>query len=179
MKTKLFTLVPTAFATLFLLVAGCNSTANESTTKKTDVSEMTAEQKHTIEKEITTLTKEFFQDVEKLDIEACMTYFENTPEFLAVNADGTAGDYASLKKLNADGFSQMATFKVTPKKEVTRILSDEQVLYTFFGSQDFVLKTGEKMTYENVAATMLFTKIDGAWKATFYHESALPPVGVE
>ncbi|WP_373515667.1 nuclear transport factor 2 family protein [Persicitalea sp.] len=178
MKIKQFTSVLAAFAALFLFVAGCNTSANESAAKTTDVSEMTAEQKQTIEKEISALTTAFFQDVEKLDIEACMNYFENTPEFLAVNPDGTAGDYDSLKKLNADAFDQFATMAVTPKREVIRVLSDTQVLYTVFATMNFTLKTGEKMKLEE-AGTMLFTKIDGAWKATFYHESAASPVAVE
>ena len=178
MKTKQFTSVLAAFATLFLFVAGCNTTANDSATKTTDVSEMTAEQKQTIEKEISALTAAFFQDVEKLDIEACMAYFKDTPEFLAVNPDGTPGDYTSLKKLNADAFDQFATMAVTPKKEVIRVLSDNQALYTFFTTMNFSLKTGEKMKLEE-AGTMLFTKIDGAWKATFYHESGTSPVAIE
>lgn len=173
-----FTSVLAAFASLFLFVAGCNTSANESATKTTDVSEMTAEQKQTIEKEILALMNGFFQNVEKLDIEACMAYFEDTPEFLAVNPDGTPGDYTSLKKLNAAAFDQFATMAVTPKREVIRILSDTQVLYTVFAGMDFSLKTGEKMKFEE-AGTMLFTKIDGAWKATFYHESASSPVAVE
>lgn len=173
-----FTSVLAAFAALFLFVAGCNTSANESATKTTDVSEMTAEQKQTIEKEISALMNGFFQNVEKLDIEACMAYFEDTPEFLAVNPDGTPGDYTSLKKLNAAAFDHFATMAVTPKREVIRILSDTQVLYTVFAGMDFSLKTGEKMKLEE-AGTMLFTKIDGAWKATFYHESAASPVAVE
>jgi hypothetical protein len=108
-----------------------------------------------------------------------MTFFENTPDFLAVNPDGTLGDYNSLKKLNADGFSQMIGFKLTPKKEVIRILSDSQVLCTFSVGQDATLKTGQKVKYENVAGTMLFTKINGAWKVTFYHESDSAPVVVK
>ncbi|MPR35348.1 YybH family protein [Salmonirosea aquatica] len=178
MKIKQFTSILAAFTALVLFVAGCNTTANESATKTTDVSEMTAEQKQTIEKEISALTTAFFQDVEKLDIEACMAYFEDTPEFLAVNPDGTPGDYTSLKKLNADAFDQFATMAVTPKKEVIRILSDTQVLYTVFTTMNFTLKTGEKMKLDE-AGTMLFTKIDGAWKATFYHESGSAPVVVE
>lgn len=175
MKTNPFSLTMAAFAALILFVAGCNPTAQ----KTTDVPEMTTEQKQTIEKEISALTKEFFRNVEKLDIEACMTFFENTPDFLAVNPDGTSGDYNSLKKLNADGFSQMSTLTATPKKEVIRILSDSQVLYTFFSTQVFELKTGQKMKYENVAGTMLLTKINGAWKATFYQESGAMPIAIK
>lgn len=175
MKNKQLNSLLAAFIALFLLVTGCTSSANESTTKSTPAAEITSGKKQAIEKELSALMKEFFQAAEKLDIEACMTFFENTPNFLAANPDGTAGDYNSLKKVNADAFSQMAALKFTPKKQVIRILSDSLALYTYFIKEDITLKTGEKMTYEDVAATMLFTKIKGTWKATFYQESELSP----
>ena len=179
MKINQLVLVLATFASMLLFVAGCNVPAKETATKTTEVSGMTADEKQAIETEISGLTKEFFHSAEKLDIERCMTFFENTPDFLAVNPDGTFGDYNTLKKLNADGFSQMVGFKITPKKEATQILSDSQVLYTFSVGQDATLKTGQKIKYDNVAGTMLFTKINGAWKATFYQESALPPIVVK
>ena len=164
---------------LFLLAAGCNTPAKDTDTILTAVSAMTPEQKQAIEQEISSLVKEFFQQVEKLDIEKCMTYFENTPDFQAVNPDGTFGDYNALKKLNADGFSQMKTLSVEPTKEAIRVLTDSLVLYTFSMEQNAMLKTGQKLKFEHVAGTMLFTKINGAWKATFYHESASAPVAVK
>ncbi|GAB2595275.1 nuclear transport factor 2 family protein [Spirosoma areae] len=179
MRTNTLPLMLAAVMALMLFASGCNTPVKETATQTTDVSAMTSEQKQAIEKEISALIKEFFQYAEKLDIERCMTFFENTPDFLAVNPDGTFGDYNALKKLNADGFSQMVGFKITPKKEAIRILSDSLVLYTFSVSQDATLKTSKKINYENVAGTMLFTKINGAWKATFYHESDSAPVAVK
>lgn len=179
MKINQLVLVLATFAAMLLFVAGCNAPAKETATKTTEVSGMTADEKQAIETEISGLTKEFFHSAEKLDIERCMTFFENTPDFLAVNPDGTFGDYNALKKLNADGFSQMVGFKITPKKEATRILSDSQVLYTFSAGQAVTLKNGQKVNYENVAGTMLFTKINGAWKVTFYHETDSAPVEVK
>jgi hypothetical protein len=178
MKTNPFALVLAAFAAIVMFAAGCNAPA-KTETATADVSAMTAAEKQAIETEILGLTKAFFQEVEKLDIERCMTYFANTPDFLAVNPDGTFGDYNALKKLNADGFSQMTTMAVTPKKESVRVLSDSLVLYTFSVGQAATLKTGQKVKYENVAGTMLFTNINGAWKATFYQESASAPVAVK
>ena len=164
---------------LSLFAASCNTPAKDTDTQTTAVSAITPEQKQAIEKEISGLIKEFFQQVEKLDIERCMTYFENTPDFQAVNPDGTLGDYDALKKLNADGFSQMKTLSVVPAKEVIRVLTDSLVLYTFSMEQTATLKTGQKIKFEHVAGTMLFTKINGAWKATFYQESASAPVPVK
>ena len=177
MKTNRFTLVLAAFTALILCVAGCNVPGKETATAEASV--MSAGKKQAIETEILGLTKAFFQEVEKLDIERCMTYFANTPDFLAVNPDGTFGDYDALKKLNADAFSQMTAFRVTPKKEAVRVLSDTQALYTFTVGQAGTLKTGRKINYENVAGTMLFTNVNGAWKATFYQESAPAPVAVK
>lgn len=179
MKTNQLSLMLAAVLALMLSAVGCNAPAKETATQTADALAMTPERKQAIEAEISALTKPFFQHVEKLDIEACMTLFENTPDFLAANPDGTAGDYNALKKLNADGFGQMNTIKLTIKKEVIKVLSDSLVLFTFFTKQDITLKTGQKMKYDDVAGTMLFTKINGTWKATFYQESAAAPVDVK
>ncbi|WP_420148859.1 nuclear transport factor 2 family protein [Spirosoma sp.] len=179
MKTNQVPKMLAVVMALFLFAAGCNTRAKDRDTQTTTVSAMTPEQKQAIEQEISGLVKEFFQQVEKLDIETCMTYFENTPDFQAVNPDGTLGDYNALKKLNADGFNQMKTLSVVPTKEVIRVLTDSLVLYTFSMEQDATLKNGQKMKFEHVAGTMLFTKINGAWKATFYQESAVAPVPVK
>ncbi|NIJ52685.1 nuclear transport factor 2 family protein [Dyadobacter arcticus] len=176
MKTNQFPIIYAAFAALILFITSCNAPAKETATKATDTPGLTSGQKQATEKEIADLVKAFFQDVENLDIEKCMTYFENTTDFQAVNPDGTFGNFDALKKLNADGFSQLATYKVTPKKEAIRVLSDSLVLYTFLVGQAGILKTGEKVSYDNVAGTMLFAKINDEWKATFYHESAAAPV---
>ncbi|GAB4019943.1 YybH family protein [Spirosoma koreense] len=179
MKTNQLLQMLAVVMAMFLFAAGCNTPAKETATQTTNASVQASQPVQVDEKEIDTLTKEFFKNVEKLDIETCMSFFEDSPDFLSINPDGTVGDYGSLKKLNADGFSQMASFKLTPKKEAIRILSDSQVLYAFNHSQDATLKNGQKLHYENVSGTMLFTKINGAWKATFYQESASPPVAVK
>ncbi len=174
MKTNFFTAVLAPFVALMLGVAGCNTPAKETATA--DASAMTAGQRQAIEQDVTAHVHELLEAAEKKNIERCMTVFANTPDFLAVNPDGTLGDYIALKKLNADGFGQMATLKFTPKKEVIRVLSASQVLYTLSTRQTATLKTGQRATYADVTATMLFTNINGAWKATYYHESAAPPV---
>lgn len=176
MKTNFLTSALPVVAALLIGVAGCNVPAKETATQTGQTAALTPERKQAIEQEITGLTTGFFQHVERLDIERCMTFFANTPDFLAVNPDGTLGDYAALKKLNADGFAQMKTFRVRRTKEATRVLSDSLVLYTWTAAQTGTLKTGPTISYANVAGTMLFTRVGGAWKATFYHESALPPV---
>lgn len=108
-------------------------------------------EKHEIEKEISNLGKSFFKHVEKLDIDSCMSYFEDRSDFWSVNPDGTVGYYNSLKKINGDGFSQMKSFSSKLNKESIRILSKTQILYTYFATQEFVLKTGERMKMENLA----------------------------
>ena len=105
-----------------------------------------------------------------------MTFFENSEDFLAANSDGTSGDYNSVKKSNGDFFSQMISFTINSKKESIKILSKSQVLYTIFAYQIGTLKTGDTLTLENVALTLLFTKINNSWKITYLQESSLPPV---
>lgn len=176
MKTNPFTPVLAAFAAIVLFTAGCNTPAKE---KPATASAMTAEEKKAIETAVSAQAKKLFANAEKLDIEACMSVFENTPDFLAVNPDGTLGDYAALKKLNADGFAQLSTMKAPINREVIRVLSPTLALCTIMTTQDATLKTGGKVKYDHVGATMLFTEINGVWKATFYHESAAPPAPVK
>lgn len=135
-------------------------------------------EKQNIEQEISAITRSFFVSVDKLDIEQCMNFFEDTKDFVAVNPDGTPADFSALKKINADGFSQLAAMKTTIRKESVRALSKSQAMYTFFAAQQLTLKTGEKMKVDNIAGSMLFEKINNTWKATFYHESAAPAVKV-
>lgn len=164
----------------FSLFVGCtNADKSKPSTEEEPSSVLTQSEKQQIEKEISDLSKAFFQQAEKLNIDSCWTFFENTNDFLAANSDGTSGDYNSLIKVNNDVFSQMKSFTSNLKKESIRILSKSQVLYTIFAYQTFTLKTGENMKLDNVALTMLFTKINNSWKITYLHESSLQPVKVE
>ena len=173
-------LLTTFTLTTVLFFSGCtsNDKSNSSTTEQT-TSTLAASDKQEIEKEISNLGKSFFAHVEKLDIDSCMNYFKDTSDFWSVNPDGTSGDYNTLKKINGEGFSQMKSFGSKLNKEKFRVLSKTQVLYTYFATQEFVLKTGETMKMENVAGTMLLDKIGNSWKATFYQESGGQPVKVE
>jgi hypothetical protein len=166
--------------TASLLFVGCtNADKSKPAADEETPTTLTSSDKQEIQKEISNLGKTFFRHVEKLDIDSCMNYFENTSDFWSVNPDGTAGDYNSLKKINGEGFSQMKSFSSKLNKESIRVLSKTQALYTYFATQEFVLITGEKMKMENVAGTMLLEKIGNSWKATFYQESAGQPVKVE
>ena len=167
------------FATSLFFVGCTSNDKSKPVTTEQTTSILTASDKQEIEKEISNLGKSFFTHVEKLDIDACMKYFENTSDFWSVNPDGTSGDYNTLKKINGEGFSQIKSLSHKLNSEKIRVLSKTQVLYTYFATQEFVLKTGETMKMENAAGTMLFDKIDNSWKATFYQESAGQPVKVE
>lgn len=177
--TKLFFLTTIAVLSLSLFVSCKNAGKSKDATSQEPLLTLTATEKKEIEIEISNLGKSFFKHVEKLDIDSCMSYFENRSDFWCVNPDGTYGDYNSLKKINGDGFNQMQSFRSKLNKESIRILSKTQVLFTYFATQEFVLKTGEKMKMENVAGTMLLEKIDNSWKATFYQESGGQPMKVE
>jgi hypothetical protein len=173
--TKFFSLT-TIVLLAFSLFVGCK-TADKSkpATEEEPTSVLTQSEKQQIEKEISDLSKTFFQLAEKLNIDSCMTFFENTKDFLAANSDGTSGDFNSVKKSNGDLFGQLKSFTSNLKKESIRILSKSHVLYTIFAYQTCSLKTGDTMTLD---LTLLFTKINNSWKITYLHESSLPPVVV-
>lgn len=161
----------------FSLLTACTGESN----RTPDLEEkpavgLTPTETKNIEDQISEITKTFFQNVEKLDIDAAMNTFENNSDFKAITPDGMLVDYASFKKLNTDGFSQLASIKNTITKESINVLTEKHVLYTFVVKQDLNFKTGEKMVVENAAGSMLFVKLPTGWKATFYQQSDSEPV---
>ena len=137
--TKLCLLTTIVLLSLSSFVACKNADKSKLETAKETSSKLTPLEKQEIEKEISNLGNSFFKNIEKLDIDGCMSYFENTADFQFVNPNGTAGDNNTLKKINGAGFSQMKSFSSKLNKESIRILSKTQVMYTYFATQEFTL----------------------------------------
>jgi len=60
--------------------------------------------------------------------------------------------------------------------EDDKILEKDLVVSTLLLNTDITLKTGEKLTFEKLAVTNIYKKINNQWKSVFYQESGLPPV---
>ena len=157
---------PTAIImlSLFLITACTKTPKSNPTTNEEATSTVSPAEKRAI-------SKSFFKHVEQLDNSSCMNYFGNAPDFLSVNPDGTPGDKKSLSEINAGDLGQMTALSSKLNKESIKVLSQTLVLYTYFATMEFQLKTSEKIKIEHLAETMLFSKTNNHWKAIFYQES--------
>lgn len=77
-----------------------------------------------------------------------------------------------MKEANAESFKQLGLMKFVTKNEKFRFLTKNKVLVTWYGQNEFELKTGEKMEIKSYLGTMLFKKIGNEWKIIYAHESA-------
>ncbi len=150
-----------------ILFIGCASQAPKS---------LTDTEKEVIINEV---KKEFNAMVEacnKADIQPALKYYLDSPDFIGLGVDGMLIDFATFKKMNEDFFNSAKSVQFPSIKEVFKVLAEDKVLLIWQYKAEVILKTDEKISFDNVGVTFLFEKIEGAWKIVYYHESALPPV---
>ena len=90
----------------------------------------TLQEKATAKKEISEIAKGVIQSAEKLDIETAIKPYLNSPDFLMINIDGSADDYATFRSKNTEAFQELNYIKQTTVKEDFRLLSKKQIIYT-------------------------------------------------
>lgn len=156
------------FISLFvILLTGCSNQPSKP---------MTDNQKETIKSEV---KKEFYAMVDacnKADLNTALNLYWNSPDFMGISSDGSIVDYPLFKKANEDYFGAIRSQKFVTIKEDIKLLNDSLILYVWQGSNEAILKTGEKMSFSSFGVTSLFKRIDGFWKIFYFQESGMPPV---
>ena len=134
--------------------------------------EWTEKEKEIARKEISNIAKVIIESAERVDIQAALEPYLNSPEFIVVNPDGSCDNYDNFKIKGIEAFEQFTAYNQTTIKEEYRFLNKDLVLYTWIGKAEIELKTGEKINFESYVGTMLFRKLSNKWKITYAHESA-------
>lgn len=148
-----------------IIIAGCT---NQPKTL-TDI------EKDSIIKEV---KKDFYAMVEacnSADIDNALRLYWNATDFLGVASDGSIVDYPQFKKANEEYFGSIVSQKFVTLKENFKFLDDNHILSSWQGTNEAILKSGEKMAFSSFGVTSIFQKIDGSWKIVYFHESGLPP----
>ena len=161
-------------ASLFI---GCNKNNEEQ--QKVVKDEMTSEEKESAKKEISNVAKFIIDNAAKMDVETAMKPYLNSPDFLVVNPDGTHANYDEMRAKNIEVFKQLASFKQENIKEDFRFITKDDVLFTWFGKNEVVLKNGDTIKNDSYIGTMLMKKIDGEWKIAFAQETASPTIEIK
>jgi len=127
---------------------------------------------------INEVKKDFYTMVEacnSADLNSALQLYLDSPEFLGIASDGSIVDYPQFRKANEEYFGAIASQKFVTTKESFKFLDDNLILSAWQGTNEAVLKSGEKMTFSSFGVTSLFKKIDDKWKVVYFHESGLPP----
>ena len=150
-------------AVLLLFCLGCTSQQSD---------QLTQGQKHQIKKEVKAVVNTFFAKAEKLDA-GCFDCYADSPDWGMVNADGSRYDYQTTKKTFLDFTDSSTAWKWTTTHQDFIFLAKDVVIYACDGKDENILKSGDKITYDPHAYTIIFKKIGGQWKVIYQHDSGV------
>jgi ketosteroid isomerase-like protein len=112
---------------------------------------------------------------EKAQLDAFLSYYDDSPHFLSFSADGKMSDATVFRKLCSEYYNSLKGQTVTTISEKYHVIDANLVIVGWTGNILAVLKNGEIIKMDNYSITSIFKKIDGKWKIIHDHESALPP----
>jgi hypothetical protein len=158
---------------------------------------LTQQQKDQIKKEILTVCDSISVRLQRLDA-GWLDYYLDSPDWAMLNADGTRWDYQTTKKVQPDFFSAVNSYKWTMVNQKFIFLTKDVVLCSIDSKDKAILKspdeikansnlnglfandetnkTGDIITYDPHAYTLIFKKADGQWKVIYSHDSGFPVV---
>ena len=150
---------------LFMLV-GCG---------RQEPAQMTPQEQDVAKKEINEVLDQQLQAASKLDADALMQSYWNSPDFILLTTTGSMADYQQTKTGTAEMYKSLNALKFTPIKNEFRFLPGNVVICAWLGKCDVTFKTEDRATIDSYAITFVFRKLDNQWKIIYSHESASPP----
>jgi ketosteroid isomerase-like protein len=125
--------------------------------------------------EVRPLAEDLIQYSETAQLDSFLRCYAETPDFLAVSADGIIRNYQDFKKICKDYYGSLKEQKIATTHEIFHVLDDITVVLCWSGYIDAFFNNGDVMKMQNYTVTFLYKKIGGEWKVIHSHESALPP----
>jgi ketosteroid isomerase-like protein len=136
--------------------------------------QMTPQEQDAAKKEISEVLNQLLQSASKMDAEALLQSYSNSPDFILLTTEGSMLDYQGTKNGTAETYKSLSALKFTTVKNEFRFLPGNTVICAWLGKCDVTSKTGEGATIDSYAITYVFRKIDNQWKIIYSHESARP-----
>ena len=125
--------------------------------------------------EVTTAYNRLIEYSEAANLESFLSYYENSPTFLSIAADGKMSDFNEFSKACKDYYNNLKEQKVITLRQKYHVIDNDLVIVAWTGNIIANLKNGDTVFMRDYSITSLFKKIDGNWKIIHDHESALPP----
>jgi|NGEPerStandDraft_6_1074524.scaffolds.fasta_scaffold76488_1 hypothetical protein len=152
---------------MLLLILSCTSQKDKP---------MTQQEKDQIRNEVMTVTNSFMMTIVKKDLDGLMKFCQESPEWITLNADGTSWDYKTARQSFGTILDSTASFKWTRIRQEFNIISREVVITALFSKEETMMKSGDKISYDSHAYTMVFRKISDQWKLIYSHDSGIPVI---
>lgn len=177
----------TVLIVLLFLINCCSPQQNEQPTQQ---------QKEQITKEIMTIGDSIMAKVERLDA-GWLDYYAETPDWGMANSDGSRWDYQTTKNVQPDFFNSIISWEWTTTHRDIKFLANDIVLCAWDGKDETILKSGDNLKVDTLinnmynnelttqrlgdkividphTYTLIFKKINGAWKVIYSHDSGYP-----
>jgi hypothetical protein len=135
--------------------------------------QLTQQQKGQIKKEVKAVGDGIIANWVGLDPEGGLQYYSDSPDWGMVNADGSRWDFQTFKKFWIDSVKSVTAIKWTTTRQDFTFVTKDIVICAWDGKDETTLKSGDKITYDPHAYTMVFKKIAGQWKVIYSHDSGI------
>jgi hypothetical protein len=160
--------------------------------------QLTQKQKDQIKREVKAVGDSIMGRIEKLN-PRWVEYYIDSPDWGMVNADGSRWDFQTFLKIQPDFFNSIISWKWTTTRQDFIFITPEIVICAWDGKDvtimksgdkiqaDTVLKSlynynkdganlisGDKITFDPHAYTIVFKKVAGQWKVIYQHDSGIP-----
>jgi hypothetical protein len=149
-------------AALLLLFLGCTSQQSD---------QLTQQQKDQIKSEVKVVADSIIANLERVAPEGWSQYWVDSPDWVCFNTNGSRSDYQALRKASLDWPKMANGYTWTTSREDFIILSQDIVVWALQGKDQIVLNSGERISFDPHAYSMMFRKINGQWKMFYLHTS--------
>jgi ketosteroid isomerase-like protein len=151
---------------LFLLLfgLGCTSQQNE---------QLSHQQIDQIKKDVKATADSMMAKYERFDTDESIQYYWDSPDFIKFNVDGSRNDFQAQKKSMGNSANWATAVKVPTVREQFTVLTKDVVICAREGKVEINLKSGDRLTSDPFAYTLVFRNIGGQWKVIHSHESGI------
>lgn len=136
---------------------------------------MTKAESDIIVKEVQIVSGHISKYSESAQLDSFLTFYDNSPTFIAISSDGKMRDYDEFKQISSEYYTALKEQKIETIQEKIHVIDPNLVVLGSTININAQFKNGDRMIMNNYSITCVFEKIGNDWKVIHSHESALPP----
>ncbi len=136
---------------------------------------MTEAETSQIINEVKSVNEKLTQYTQSAQVDSFLSYYDDSPTFLAFSADGGMRNYEEFKNICTEYYNSLDKQEVITIQEKFHVIDTNLVISGWTGNIKAQFRNGDTMKMNNYSITSVFKKIDSNWKVIHSHESALAP----